>query len=188
MPTVERGIKARAWDLLAAPAAVLFSLTGLLIRRVGVDRLPISLGILRRFGVFPIRDHYYDPLFNPAHLRKPLAEDRELSAIDWNVAEQLSVLQNFQFNDELKTFAVDEQNNRRFYYNNAMFGSGDAEYLYNVIRFFKPRRLIEIGSGQSTLLAMHAVEENRRLDSALVCEHICIKPYEAAWLDELAVK
>jgi hypothetical protein len=188
MQTVERGIKARAWDLLAAPVAVLFSLTGRLIRRVGVDRLPITLGILRRFGVFPIRDHYYEPLFNPAHLRKPLSEDRELPAIDWNVAEQLSVMQNFQFNHELKTFAVDGQNNRQFYYNNAMFGSGDAEYLYNVIRFFKPRRLIEIGSGQSTLLAMHAIEENRRNDPASVCEHICIEPYEAAWLDELAVK
>ena len=74
-------------DLLAAPVGVLLALTGRLIRRIGVHRLPITLGILRRFGVFPIRDHYYEPLFNPAHLQKPLDEDRELSGIDWNVTE-----------------------------------------------------------------------------------------------------
>ena len=69
-----------------------------------------------------------------------------------------------------------------------MFESGDAEYLYSVIRVLKPRRLIEICSGQSTLLARQAIEENRRHDPNSVCEHICIEPFEAEWLEELNVK
>ena len=28
--------------------------------------------------------------------------------------------------------------------------SGDAEFLYNIIRYFQPQKLIEIGSGMST--------------------------------------
>jgi hypothetical protein len=51
-----------------------------------------------------------------------------------------------------------------------------------------PRRLIEIGSGQSTLLARHAIEANRRDNPESTCEHICIEPYEAEWLEELNVK
>jgi len=180
--------KARVLDLLAVPVAIVLSVTGWLIRRIGVDRLPITLGTLRRFGIFPIRDHYYEPLFNPAHLRKPLDEDRPLPGIDWNVAEQLDLLKNFQFNQELMAFSVERRNEREFCYDNVVFGPGDAEYLYNVIRFFVPRRVIEIGSGQSTLMAMHAIEANRRANPDSVCEHICIEPYEAEWLEELNVK
>jgi len=180
--------KAKVLDLLAVPVAILLSMTGRLIRRIGVDRLPITLGVLRRFGIFPIQDHYYEPLFNPAHLRKPLDEDRALPGIDWNVAEQLDLLKKFQFNQELMAFPVEQRSEREFSYDNVVFGSGDAEYLYNVIRFFKPRRLIEIGSGQSTLLAVLALEANRRSNLESACEHICIEPYETAWLEELNVK
>ena len=179
--------KAKVLDLLAVPAAVLLCATGRLIRRLCIDRLPITLGVLRKFGIFPIRDHYYEPLFNPAHLRKPLDEDRALPGIDWNVAEQLDLMQKFQFNQELMAFPVEQLHPREFSYDNGVFGFGDAEYLYNVIRFFRPRRLIEIGSGQSTLLAAHAIEANRR-DDPEPCEHICIEPYENEWLEELNVK
>jgi hypothetical protein len=175
-------------DLLAVPVGILLSVTGRLIRRIGVDRLPITLGVLRRFGIFPIQDHYYEPLFNTAHLRKPLDEDRALPGIEWNVAEQLELLQKFQFNQELIAFPREQRNEREFCYENGVFGSGDAEYLYNVIRFFTPRRLIEIGSGQSTLMARHAIEANRRDNPESACEHICIEPYEAEWLEELNVK
>ena len=34
------------------------------------------------------------------------------------------------------------------FYRNGLFESGDAEFLYNMIRYFKPRRIFEIGSGQ----------------------------------------
>ena len=40
-------------------------------------------------------------MFNPVHLRKPLEEDRELRGLDWNMGEQLDLLKEFQFNDEL---------------------------------------------------------------------------------------
>jgi len=163
-------------------------MTGRVIRRLGVHRLPITLGVLRRFGIFPLQDHYYEPLFIPARLRKPLDADRALPGIDWNIAEQLDLLKKFQFNQELMAFPVEQRKGREFCYDNTMFGSGDAEYLYNMIRLFKPRRLIEIGSGQSTLLAVEAVEANRRADSESACEHICIEPYEADWLEELNVK
>lgn len=35
-----------------------------------------------------------------------------------------------------------------FGYDNGTFGYGDSEYLYNMIRHFRPRRIVEIGSGK----------------------------------------
>ena len=40
-------------DLFAAPIGILLSLTGRLIRRVGVDRMPITLGYPQAFWGFP---------------------------------------------------------------------------------------------------------------------------------------
>lgn len=138
-------------------------------------------------GVFPIVDHYYEPLFNPAHLRKPLSEERDLPGIDWNLPEQLNLLKRFRFSDELVGFPLHPGTDRVFFYGNGAFESGDAEFLYNMIRLFKPRRIVEIGSGQSTLLAASAVAANQGEDANYRCEHLCIEPYEAEWLDRLDV-
>ncbi|UXA04219.1 class I SAM-dependent methyltransferase [Mycobacterium sp. SMC-2] len=174
-------------DFALLPITATASLALRVIRSTGFGRMPLALRVFRRIGIFPILDHYYEPLFNPVHLRKPLSEDRELPSIDWNVTEQLDLLRRFRFNDELVRFPLDRQADHEFFYRNGFFESGDAEFLYNMIRLFKPKRIFEIGSGQSTLLAASAVEANRVEDSGYKCEHVCIEPYEADWLDRFNV-
>ena len=49
-------------------------------------------------------------------------------------------------------------------YHHQTFESGDAEMLYNMIRHFKPKRIVEIGCGQSTLFALLAENRNRQDD------------------------
>ncbi|OSC29663.1 hypothetical protein B8W69_08340 [Mycobacterium vulneris] len=177
----------RVIDVLLVPVTVAASAALRLIRSTGFGRMPITLRVFRKVGVFPLLDHYYEPLFNPAHLRKPLSDDRELPGIDWNVAEQLDLLTNFHFNDELVRFPVEQPENTGFFYRNGFFESGDAEFLYNMIRLHRPKRIYEIGSGQSTRLAASAVEANRDEQAGYRCEHLCIEPYEADWLEELDV-
>lgn len=174
-------------DLLLVPVAASASLAMRMIRRGGIERLPKTLRVFRRIGVYPVRDHYYEPLFNPAHLRKPLSEDRELPGLNWNVDEQLELLQQFDFNNELVELPLQNRGEVEYFYNNEAFASGDAEFLYNMIRLYKPRRIFEIGSGSSTLLAARAVQWNRREDPGYTCEHVCIEPYEADWLETLGV-
>ena len=53
-----------------------------------------------------------------------------------------------------------------------------------MLRAFKPGRVVEIGSGFSTLIAQKALEANRSEDPKAVCEYTCIEPYESAWLEE----
>ena len=116
----------------------------------GIDRSILAEKIFLYFGVLPIRDHYYEPLINPKkHISKSLREDRVLKGLDFNIKTQLNLLNQFSFNEELKILPIIKKNQiseLQFYYNNKSFESGDAEYYYNIIRFFKPKRIIEIGS------------------------------------------
>jgi len=172
-------------DWLLAPAVICSALLMKAIRRVGVYRMTLSRAIFFRLGVFPIRDHYYEPMFNPAHLRRPLDEDRLLPGIDFNVQEQLFLLRRFAWADELSRIPKDAGGAKQYYYHNDNFGPGDAEYLYCLIRLIKPRQIIEIGSGFSTLMARNAIAANLSEDRSYDCRHVCIEPYEMGWLETL---
>src|SRR5215510_4306081 len=67
------------------------------LRANGIARFPWSKNALLQVGVFPVRDHYYEPLFHPKHLSKPLSDERNLPGINWNVNEQLELLSRFNF-------------------------------------------------------------------------------------------
>ena len=152
--------------------------------------LPISKKILFAVGVYPIVDHYYEPMFNPKYLRKSLRENRSLPGIDLNIQEQLRILDAFNYNDELlKIPVIKGDDPLEFCHNNVgIFPPADAEYLYNIIRHFKPQKIIEIGSGQSTLMALNAIKKNKIENENYSCEHVCIEPYEIEWLEQLNVK
>jgi hypothetical protein len=85
------------------------------IRKVGVHRMKVSKWLFTKIGVFPIRNHYYEPLFNTSHLTKSLRDDRTLPGIDFNLQEQLTILSQFDFSDELKQFPLKQERNREFY-------------------------------------------------------------------------
>ncbi len=148
--------------------------------------------IFMKIGILPIIDHYYQPMINPKkHLTKSLSENRELIGIDFNTEEQLSLLDKFHYNDELLSFPIENNNNNNnneYYYNNGSYEAGDAEYLFNIIRHFKPKRIIEIGSGNSTLMARNAIANNKHDDSNYTCHHICIEPFEQPWLEKIGVE
>lgn len=175
-------------DIATAPFTVFAAILLKCIRMLGLNRLPISKAILNKVGVFPIRDHYYEPLFKTHLLKKPLTDNRDLPGIDLNSDEQLSLLKEFDFTDELSDIPQSKQEDNKFHFNNESFEAGDGEYWYNIIRHFKPSRIIEIGSGNSTLMAHRAIAKNLSIDNTYRCEHICIEPYEHSWLEELGIK
>jgi len=174
-------------DLLLAPFTFLAAALLKQIRKTGIHRMKVSRRIFNGVGVFPILDHYYEPLFNTSRLKEPLSMDRSLPGIDMNVEEQLSVLRQFDFNEELLQFPREQTSKLEFYYNNGPFMSGDAEYLYNMIRLHKPGKIIEIGSGNSTLMARNAINQNVIDDPSYTSDHISIEPYQHPWLNELDI-
>ncbi|PYM05032.1 MAG: hypothetical protein DMD82_12540 [Candidatus Rokuibacteriota bacterium] len=160
-----------AADVVGAPLTLLAGLWMKLVRRSGVQRLPVS----RRTA------------FHPRHLRQPLDRPRNLPGVDLDPAGQLALLESFRGEAELLEFPLRPPAPHEFGYLNRSFGPGDAEYLYLAIRHFRPRRIIEIGSGNSTLMARNAICRNQAEVPDYVCEHTCIEPYEMPWLESVGV-
>lgn len=175
-------------DVLLVLPLLLAGIVMKAFRRFGAGRLPRSKACLMWLGVFPIRDHYYEPMFHPRHLRHALENERELPGIDWNEAGQLGLLAQMNFAAEIEGHWDKPGAPPQFYINNGGFEAGDAEYWYSIVRHFKPSRIIEIGSGNSTLVARQAIARNSEEDSAYNCDHVCIEPYEAPWLESCGVR
>jgi Methyltransferase domain len=174
-------------DIVLAPFVYLAALLLKAIRQAGIRRMPCCKRALMQVGVFPILNHYYEPLFDSRLLRHPLNQNRDLPGIDWNIDEQLHLLKSFCFNEELKDVPETRIDELTFHMINDTFEIGDAEYLYNLIRLKKPARIIEIGSGNSTLMAIKAIKKNQEEIPGYKCKHLCIEPYEMPWLEKTGV-
>jgi Methyltransferase domain len=174
-------------DVILAPIVYPASFLLKLVRIAGVQRMPFCKRVLMQVGVFPIRDHYFEPLFNVRSLKYPLEQMRNLPGFDLNSCQQLELLEKFRYSDELGGKVTTETYERTFSFDNKAFGPGDAEFLYNLIRLKKPSRIIEIGSGHSTLMALKAIRKNMEDDSYYACRHLCIEPYEQLWLEKTNV-
>jgi hypothetical protein len=157
------------------------------IRKTGIHRLPRCKNALLDSGVFPILNHYYEPQFDYRDSGKNFSEERTLNGIEWNIPEQIEMLENFRYSEELLKFPQERPETLAFYFKNDAFGPGDAEYWYQLIRFLKPKRIFEIGSGNSTLMAINAIHRNKSEDPGYRCKHVCIEPYEMPWLEKTSV-
>jgi predicted O-methyltransferase YrrM len=157
--------------------------------RARQTRFPVSRSVLIKSGVFPIIDHYYEPLFNTARLRKRLDADRELPGISWNMEGQLALLERLRYGDELLDLPRTKPKSEiRYFLQNCNFGPGDAEVWYSMLRLLKPRRVVEVGSGYSTFLTQDAIRKNRAEDPTYSCSHTCIEPYEMPWLERTSAQ
>jgi len=170
------------WPLVYPAARVLKK-----VRRSGVERLPRCKRTLMKVGVFPIRNHFYEPQFDTSDLSVDLAAPRELPGVDLDIDGQLAALDELIYADELEGLPSDSEDELEFRLHNGLFEAGDAEFWYQMIRRHKPRRVFEIGSGHSTLMTAKALERNRSEDTDYACKHVSIEPYEMPWLERLGI-
>ena len=147
----------------------------LIFRKIGSHKLNLSKSILKKFGIFPLTYNYYEPLFNFDNLKNRLDDKRDLPGINFNIKNQTKILNQFNFKNELENLNLNIKN--------GFFESGDAEIYYQMIRYFKPKKIIEIGSGQSSLIAKEAINANKQNDN-IISELTCIEPYENKWLEK----
>jgi hypothetical protein len=179
----------RIFDVCCAPLTALAGLHLRTIRRYGIVNFPTSRKIFLALGMFPIRRHFYDPHFHPGDLRMPLDAARPMPGIDLNGAGQRAILDAFDYNGEILRFASTDDpvnfSGHAFRLDNVMFGPGDVDYYYNMVRHLKPRRIVEIGSGYSTLVALEAIANNRREDPEYACALTAVEPYP--WFTDAGV-
>jgi hypothetical protein len=180
------GLAARALDLALTPVAAAAGLVLKALARIDA-RMPNALRALDASGLRVVRRHYYSPLIGESDLHRPLEADRPLPGLDLNEAGQLALLAEFDFADELKALP-ERETPGRYHYHNGSYEWGDGEFLYDMIRRFRPRRIVEVGAGNSTRMAAEAIAANRTRDPAYACRHLCIEPFEQPWLEALGVE
>ena len=161
--------------ILIIPSAIIM----LFFRKFGSHKLTLSKSVLKKIGIFPLTSNYYEPLFNFDNLKNKLSEKRNLPGIKFDTDNQIKNLRKFNYQKELDKLG--------FNINNNFFEAGDAEIYYQMIRHFKPNKIIEIGSGHSSLIAKEAIRNNKEIDN-FKSELICIEPYENKWLEEKDIK
>lgn len=142
--------------------------------------------LLTRFKVHILPVHYYSPLPDLVQLaksRKTWAKKSALPGIDSDLDGQIRTLRKVCLPRQ-KEFA----GNPHFKYANQMgFGLGygyvEAQVLHAVIRQYKPRRIVEVGSGVSTYCMLKADEANVAAGNAPAAI-TCIEPYPSKVLRE----
>ena len=185
---IKRILPLMEWPLL--PLIVISGFILKLYRRVGSHNLRRLTNVLKRMGVFPLIDHYYEPLFNDQHLKSELSKLRKLPGIKFNEDAQIGLLKQLNYQNEFDHFLkkeIDKSSFSSFKINNGSFAPGDSEFLFNFVRHIKPKKIIEVGCGETTKIIQAAIEFNKNENEANnVCSHICIEPYEQPWLENFS--
>ena len=150
-------------------------------------RMPRTVRTASAAGVAVIAHHYYSPAMTAGDLRHDLRDVRPLLGLTLDLDRHRAFLAGLDFAEELRALPMTPPSEAEFGFANNFFSAGDAEILYGVIRRDRPRRIYEIGSGRSTLVARLAIAANQRADPTYTCDHRCIEPYEVPWLESTGV-
>jgi len=138
---------------------------------------------LENMGLHVLPVHCYTPIPDSRTLPPSLWEKpSELVGLKLDTAKALTVLAEIgAFRDEYAAFPVNSSSDpTQYYYANGAYGPGDAEVLYGMIRRLKPNRIIEIGSGNTTLIISSAILKNRA--EGYLCDFTAIEPYPKTML------
>jgi len=145
--------------------------------------------IFEKEGVHITPNLFYYPIPDTTTLNDDLwKKESELVGVDLNVSQQLSLLRQVfpKFSGEWN-FAENKSSvtsMHTYYVNNNTFGGGgDAEVLHSMIRHFKPKKVIEIGSGFSTYLSARACLMNKEKDG-VETELYAVEPFPNETLKE----
>ena len=104
-------------DIVIVPFTYLFMPVLRKIRFYGLEWFPLNRKAFLQTGVFPIRDHYYDPQF--VYSSAFDASVKRQLPFSLRGQEQLERLKSFQYTQELKNFALEgEYGAGKFYLNN----------------------------------------------------------------------
>jgi predicted O-methyltransferase YrrM len=145
-----------------------------------------------RQGVFRVAENHGLHL-TPVHFYSPVPEATALPAetwsrcsqmpgVDMNDQRQLALLATLsrRFRKEYEAIPARRPEGAppyTYYSSNGYFDDVDGYVLYSIVRHFRPRRVIEIGSGNTTYLSAQAIARNRKDDRRYRCDLTSIEPY-----------
>jgi hypothetical protein len=151
-----------------------------------IDRLLDEI-IKHRYQMpFPLT-HYYSPLPDIPAVKGRLSRWHKKGVFDehhWDLTQQKNFL------EQLRAFTP-ESDALPSYAEVAVEGYGpgygeiEAHLLHCMLRYLKPRKVIEVGAGVSTYFTLNALRMNNE-EGHVPGEMACIEPYPSRKIDELA--
>lgn len=140
-------------------------------------RLPPIATLIEANGAFP-PGHFYSPVVSIDEIRRDEqrvfnASSTSLGGIDLNEAAQLELLGHFEAIYPSVDFPSKKSESHRYCYDNPAYSYSDAIMLHCMMRHFRPRRIIEVGSGYSSC----AILDTRERHLAGKVELTFIEPY-----------
>lgn len=140
-----------------------------------INKLPYIKGLfaqvqnLKKNACFP-PGHFYSSIVSVEDIKKrastiwkDIAKD-SINSIDLNTEEQKALVQKLsQYYNELP-FKRENVEGMRYKFNNGLYSFTDGIILYTMMRYLRPKKIIEVGSGHSSALMLdvnqHFFENN----------------------------
>ncbi len=132
--------------------------------------------------MFP-NGHFYSTIVDPADMRAReniiWKTNDNIAGIDLRKQEQFSLLRDLKPYVGQIDYPIDDPGNRTsYFYRNDQYPVLDAQFLFAALCHFKPRHMIEVGSGYSSLIS---ADVNRRILESNM-EFVCIEPFPRQFL------
>jgi hypothetical protein len=133
-----------------------------------------------RLGLHVLPRHYYTPIPDHGWLQRNKsfwARPTDLTQLEWNLDGQVEWLKEtcVPFYNEVKGLGIFREA-ANFGYGPG-YGAIESQVLHCFIRSKRPPKIVEVGSGVSTVCALRAVEMNRRNGAPAETQITCIEPY-----------
>lgn len=128
---------------------------------------------------------YYSPIPDVAKLDSAIWErPSPTPGIDWRSDTEFEFVERTlaKFVGEFQPRGTPSSNPTEYYLDNGNYGPVDAELLYAMIRELRPRRILELGAGYSTLVIASACRSNRTEGSPPL--FVSADPFPASFLSE----
>lgn len=137
-----------------------------LVRRIYSQRnqLRAELAAIKQIhGLFAPPGHFYSPIPCLDDIRRDEKRifgntSRNIPGVELNEAEQLKLLEKMIPSYNTMPFKPRKTDGLRYYFENPAYSYSDAIVLHCMIRFLKPKRIIEVGSGFSSCVTLDTNE------------------------------
>jgi len=138
----------------------ILSKVSLKLRRVqGLRKLCRLFGI--NISLYP-SGHYYSPIVDVTQVvsdTQVFTKKKAFPGIDLRIDDQLSLIDSLSDNYRNIDFPNKKTDTHLYYYNNPYFSYSDAIILHLILVKFRPKNIVEIGSGYSTACMLDTIAQ-----------------------------
>jgi methyltransferase family protein len=131
-------------------------------------------------GIHITPNYFESPIPDTRLLKEEIwSKTSNLSGINMREREQIKLLKSFvhAYKAEYERFPRSQTGcPQQYYVDNSYFEAVDGEILYCMIRHFKPKRLYEVGCGNSTFLSAQSLLENQK-DGGPLGQLVAFEPF-----------